>query len=364
MHSPGRPLGMYAQPVGPQDCLPIYPPNKESQCLFKWRARAGQWMLHSSMSSRNQWRALAEQLRPHYRVITIDLLGYGESPLRRRDTGDYCLTDEARHVEGILARTLLPCEKFHLVGHSFGGVVALSLAQRAPRRIASLTVFEPVAGHLLPPRDPARLEFERLGEAARQDAAAGDAAAGAARFIDYWSHPGAFRAQPETKQRAFAALLPKVLMEFRAVALERRQTSWLRELDAPVCLMQGRSSPSPARRVVSLLAELLPRARRIEFGAGHMAPVTHAEMVNPEIARFIANADAGDSDLPAVPAMAQKGAGAWVKALAIGLVGLLCAGPATRNAAASSLPVLPAGPTQGLRYTVLSGDPRAAGSVV
>src|SRR5690349_20195408 len=110
------------------------------------------------MSSRNQWRALVEQLRPRYRVIAIDLLGYGESHLRRRDT-NYRLADEARHVESILARTLLPCETFHLVGHSYGAVVALGLAQRSPRRIDSLTLYEPVAAHLLPPKDPARLDF-------------------------------------------------------------------------------------------------------------------------------------------------------------------------------------------------------------
>src|SRR5262245_20274589 len=240
-------------------------------------------MLHSSMSSKNQWRALAEQLRPHYRVITIDLLGYGESPLRRRNTDEYCLTDEARHVEGALARILPPHEKFHFIGHSFGGVVALAMAQRAPQRLASLTLFEPIAAHLLPPRDPARQEFDRMVELVRQSADQGGAAAGAAEFIDFWSGRGAFSALPELKQRAFTALLPKVQMEFRAVALERRATSWLRGFTAPVCLMHGRASPEPARRIVALLADLLPRARRIDFGAGHMAPVTHADMVNPEI---------------------------------------------------------------------------------
>ena len=35
-------------------------------------------LLHSSMSSKNQWRALEHELRARYRVISIDLLGYGE----------------------------------------------------------------------------------------------------------------------------------------------------------------------------------------------------------------------------------------------------------------------------------------------
>src|SRR5215510_6759789 len=187
MHSLGRPLGIDAQPARPQDCAPNQTIAEEANVSFQAEGQGrAVVLLHSSMSSRNQWRALVELLRPHYRVITIDLLGYGESRMRRRDT-DYRLFDEARHVEGILAKTLLPCVKFHLVGHSYGGVVALSLAQRAPQRLSSLTLFEPIAAHLMPRSDPTWQEFDRMDELLRQFAAAGDAAAGAARFIDYWS---------------------------------------------------------------------------------------------------------------------------------------------------------------------------------
>jgi len=336
-------------------------------------------LLHSSMSSRNQWRALAEQLRSRYRVITIDLLGYGDSRMRRRDT-NYRLADEARHVESVLANALLPCETFHLVGHSYGGVVALSLAQRAPQRLDSLTLYEPLAVHLLPPRDPARLEFELLGERVGHDAAADNATAGAARFIDHWSGQGSFSALPPLKQRAFTALLPKVLMEFRAVSGERRITSWLRDFDVPVCLMHGNSSPSSARRVIAFLAALLPRIRRIEFGAGHMGPVTHPDMVNPEIARFISSSASEDEHtvaaMPEFPSHAPRGAGGLAKAFAIGLAALLCAGPATRGLAgeenqAVEIPVpanawreLPQDFSNAGRYAVVSGDPRAPGGFI
>lgn len=336
-------------------------------------------LLHSSMSSRNQWRALVEQLRPRYRVISIDLLGYGESPLRRPDT-NYRLADEARHVESILAKRLMPCETFHLVGHSYGGVVALALAQRSPGRIDSLTLYEPVAVHLLPPRDAARLAFEQLGEEVAHLAAGKDPAAGAARFVDYWSGRDTFAALPELKQRAFTALLPKVLMEFRAVAAERRITSWLRDFDAPVCLMHGSSSPVSARRVIAFLAALLPRMRRIEFGAGHMGPVTHPDMVNPEIVRFIANSAASSDRPPEIEdspvRLVPRGASNLAKAFAMGLAALFCAGPATRSLAggehqAVELPVpanawreLPQDLARGGHYAVVSGDPRAEGSFV
>jgi pimeloyl-ACP methyl ester carboxylesterase len=334
-------------------------------------------MLHSSMSSRNQWRTLMESVRARHRVITIDLLGYGESPLRRR-TDDYRLADEARHVESILAKLLAPGESFHVVGHSYGAAVGLSLAQRMPERISSLTLFEPMAVHLLPPGDPARQEFERLAAEVRRCAAEGDAAGGAARFIDYWSGNGSFADLPAVKQQAFTALLPKVLLEFDGIAIERRVTGWLRDLRAPVCLMYGRSSPMPPRRIVANLATLIPHAHCVEVVAGHMAPVTHPELVNPLIQQFLSNAESRKRARPARSARAVTNY--WAGAFVLGVAGLVCTAPATRSAdlerhganyEVAVTPVnpdswrdLPARLTHGGRYAVISGDPGVAGSFV
>lgn len=337
-------------------------------------------LLHSSMSSKNQWNPLVQVLRPQYRIIAMDLLGYGDSPMRRRDT-NYRLADETCFVEGLLARTLPSGEPYHLVGHSYGAVVGMSLAQRSPQRIASLTLFEPMAAHLLPPSDPARLEFERLGGEVRQRVEAGDAAGAAARFIDFWSGDGTFAGLPEFRQRAFTALVPKVLMEFHAIALERRVTSWLRGFQAPVCLMTGSLSPAAGHRVVASLADLLPRASHLEVQAGHMAPVTHPELVNPEIRRFIADVEEARvrADVAAheIPADGHRPARFPARAVAVGLAGLLCVSPPSQGVAAgnrdaASVAGQEAGarhreaavPLRGARYEVVSGDPYAAGHFV
>src|SRR4030095_9545671 len=104
------------------------------------------------------WRELIESLRDRYRLIAIDLLGYGESSM----PGDrYSLGDEVRLVETVLERELQPGEHFHLIGHSYGGIVALQLAaQDGPQRVRSLSLFEPIAFHLLPALDPDLAELE------------------------------------------------------------------------------------------------------------------------------------------------------------------------------------------------------------
>jgi pimeloyl-ACP methyl ester carboxylesterase len=331
-------------------------------------------LLHSSMSSKNQWRALEHELRARYRVISIDLLGYGDSAMPR---GDYRLADEVRHVERILGMVLLPGEPYHLVGHSYGGVIALHVAQRALHRLASLTLLEPVAVHLMPADDPARLEFHRLGDEVLRHSSNGDPATAAASFIDYWGT--GFATLPELKQRAFARLVPKVLMEFRALALDQPVPGALLGITAPVCLVYGSLSPAPMRGIAARLATLMPRARCVRIEAGHMAPVTHPELVNPVISQFLG---AGDrlmrdprmlraTDQPARPAWPATKAWAW--ALAICLTGLLCAWPAVRGAASglAEIPVaadgwreLPAAFPRAGRYAVVSGDPRAPGAFV
>src|SRR5262245_53459226 len=109
------------------------------------------------MSSKKMWRELIERLRPDYRLLAVDLLGYGDSAMPR---GPGChLRDEAHHVQSVLAHALEPGERFHLIGHSFGGMIALQIAARTSR-VRSLALFEPIDFELLPEGDPDRIDAD------------------------------------------------------------------------------------------------------------------------------------------------------------------------------------------------------------
>ena len=59
-------------------------------------------------------------------------------------------------------------------------------------------------------------------------------------------------------------------------------------LRLPVLLMTGDRSTTAAHGVARRLSQVLPTVTRIEFaGLGHMGPITHAQVVNAEIARFL-----------------------------------------------------------------------------
>ena len=284
-------------------------------------------LLHSSMSSKSQWRELIESLRDRYRLIPIDLLGYGEFPTPASSEG-YRLDDEVSHVQSVLARELRPGTRFHLIGHSYGGMVALQLAAETQVRVLSLGLFEPVAFHLLRASDPDLAVVETTRREMTERLNKGDALGAAQSFVDYWSGSGAFAQLRESRQLALAALVPKVLLEFRAVADGARNAAAYRRIEVPICLVAGRSSPQPARRLISMFADMLPHASCFEVAAGHMAPITHPALVNPIFERFVRAVDASGTDAGlSVPRFSEMIAAArghgWARAVTFGLLGAL-----------------------------------------
>jgi pyruvate dehydrogenase E2 component (dihydrolipoamide acetyltransferase) len=86
----------------------------------------------------NQPALAAGVLANGRRVVALDLPGHGGS-VKQVDSGDAETFSSA--VSDVLA--VLGIDRFHLVGHSMGGAIALVLAGRMPRRIASLTLLAP-----------------------------------------------------------------------------------------------------------------------------------------------------------------------------------------------------------------------------
>lgn len=80
------------------------------------------------------WSALAASRR----VLVLDLPAHGSSPPR---PGVVAAADFADVVRSTL--DAFGIARAHLVGHSFGGTVALALAQREPARVASLALVAP-----------------------------------------------------------------------------------------------------------------------------------------------------------------------------------------------------------------------------
>jgi pimeloyl-ACP methyl ester carboxylesterase len=244
-------------------------------------------LLHCSGSSGGQWRSLATQLGPRYRAIAPDLIGYGKAALW--SGGEFSLAKEAAAVRSLIGRV---AEPVHLVGHSYGGAVALHLARTRPELFKSLTLIEPSAFHLLRNGDPtdsaALREITGVAAEARAALAVGDYAGGFGRFVDYWSGPGSWAEMPSDKRAMFAPQLAKVALDFHALLNEPAELEDVCDIEVPTLLVQGGGTKLPSRCVCKRLRAALPEAEfRLVPGAGHMLPVTHRDEVNRLIAAHL-----------------------------------------------------------------------------
>jgi len=246
-------------------------------------------LLHSGGLSSRQWRALSMQVRAKHRVLVPDLLGYGSStPLPRG--ADFHFAEDVEILRALVARVGAPV---HLVGHSYGGFLALQLALRDPQAVRSLSLFEPVAFGILhgEPGAAAQPDAAELAamEAMSEDAGGqGGGEAWMEGFVDWWQGAGTWRSLPEPSRAAFLVAGRKTFLEVRSLLADRTPAAAYRIIEAPALLIAGERSPPVEQRVCARLAEALPHARLERIAkAGHMGPLTHLAQVNGLIAAHL-----------------------------------------------------------------------------
>lgn len=92
-------------------------------------------LVHGSFGWGTETWEKQRPLADSYRLLLVDRRGFGASPANGRVDFDRDADDVAELLE----------DGAHLVGHSYGGVVALLAAARRPDAVRSLTVVEPPA---------------------------------------------------------------------------------------------------------------------------------------------------------------------------------------------------------------------------
>lgn len=93
-------------------------------------------MVHGFLSGQAYWHKQMDCFSHHFQVITMDLPGYGDEANK---TGLQRIEDFADYVLDQL--DMLGVEKFYLIGHSMGGMIAQEIALKAPERVSRLILY-------------------------------------------------------------------------------------------------------------------------------------------------------------------------------------------------------------------------------
>jgi pimeloyl-ACP methyl ester carboxylesterase len=240
--------------------------------------------LHCSLAHSGAWSGLAEGLSG-VTITATDQVGHGRAEAW---DGVSSLHDQVTAESVAMAEHLGQGAAIDLFGHSFGGTVALRIAQERPDLVRSLTLVEPVifaaAGVA---RDPAyapfragHLGFADLVRAGRRDEAA-------ALFHSHWGTEGRFADLPD-RTRAYMLDRIHLIVAQNPVLLDDAagllRAGGLEGIAVPVLLIEGGASPAIIGAVHGALAARLPRARRLSVaGAGHMVSITHAAAIAPAV---------------------------------------------------------------------------------
>ncbi len=243
-------------------------------------------LLHSSACGNRQWRRLIEDLQDGYRVVALNLFGYGETT-PWPDGSVQTLGDQAGLVSALAGSIGTP---LHLAGHSFGGTVAMKAALQLSERVSSLVLLEPNPFYLLArhSRDAAFAEIKALRDDTKTNIGANDWAWVGRRFADYWNGDGAWATMSPERRSGFLSMLPPVLHEWDSVMNETTPVEAWRDLAARTLLVHAAGTKPPIKEIMDILLAELPGMTAVELPAGgHMAPLVRPDLVNPVVRDFL-----------------------------------------------------------------------------
>jgi pimeloyl-ACP methyl ester carboxylesterase len=316
--------------------------------------------LHANPGTGAQWQTLAEHLVPEWRVVVPVTYAATRAPPRPWEPAPTL----AEALEALEPAFEAAGERFHLVGHSWGGALALRAALAYPERVESVAVYEPALFGLARAADPGNPDLDVLAEVVQHGAqmvARGDHEGAARSFIDFWMHPGAFDAMAPARRAQILGTIECIGSWWRTLSEDPTPLSAFAGMSAPVLVMTGRDTRAAARCVAEALVAAVPGAQVVRFdGLGHMGPLTHPERVLAVIEGFLSTRRRAAPDGKferRSPSLAG-----WNGLSDPGELSLAACWALDAAAAEDGFPARPGGPGAGLPASVLlppSSDPGA-----
>lgn len=250
-------------------------------------------LVHGLGCDHRTWLPLLSLLSRHFTVIAPDLLGHGRSAKPR---ADYSIAAYANGMRDLL--TVLGVDKATIVGHSFGGGVAMQFAYQFPERTERLVLVAPGG---MGPEVSALLRLASLPGAGLAMAALALepvrrcgrttlgmlSKTGLRHFRDARELAAVWDRLADAEARTALRHVVRGVVDWRGQIITMTDRAYLAQ-HVPMCVLWGEQDSVVPARHASVAAECAPTARVEIFpDAGHFPHRDHPERCARLLREFV-----------------------------------------------------------------------------
>ncbi len=234
-------------------------------------------LLHGFLENQTMWQDLVPELSKRNRIITIDLLGHGDTECMGYV---HSMEENAEVVQAVLSR--LRIRKAIFVGHSMGGYVALAFAELFPQKIKGLVLLNSTSFEDSPERKKNR---DRAIKAVKKEYET---------FVrlsiaNLFSPDNRERLQVEIENVKIQALktpLQGVVASLEGMKIRKERISILQNTSYPKMLILGEKDPvlnfeETSAQINNTTVEI------VTFPDGHMSHIENREGLLQVLLRFV-----------------------------------------------------------------------------
>jgi len=244
-------------------------------------------LIHGSVSDYREWTTLIASLSQHYHVIAYSRRYHSPNPLPAPGA-DASLDRQVDDLFELIKA--MGINSAHIVGHSYGGAVALSFTLRHPERVQSLVLAEPAVSGVVSKtteNDSLLKESQAVRARMREVFAKGD---GEQIVKTYAAHvaPGDFeKATPEERNM----LLENVTAFQLDFTSERPPFTCedAQKITVPVLVLAGDRSPRGLQQIAETTAHCIQGAKFVKLPqATHWMQLDQPKLFDDEVLAFLA----------------------------------------------------------------------------
>ncbi len=237
--------------------------------------------IHAFPLSKSMWSEVKKTFSKNFQVVTLDMPGFGDSPLQKDTTN---MDDMAREVLSTLDALNIR-EKFVLSGLSMGGYVIFQMMKQAVDRVRGLVL---ISTRSTPDTEDIRERRKKTVELIKDHGLTDFAEKMIPNLFSQHSIDLKLPVIDDVRQQILKANPEAICAALKGMALRSDATQYLQNINVPTLVMAGDDDSSISPIEMTQMARLIPRARYEQISrAGHLIPLEQPDLFIDAFSRYL-----------------------------------------------------------------------------